>query len=152
MTLPRYSQIVDASEYYINILRRLSDDDPMQKRVLLLPIIWGAYGLGEVLILNYIFGPIISDLASFNFPGNDKPIGGSYLPALFFNLAALLAMLGFSLWALGIWNVDLASPKLRRDIVALGVMFGSGFLVFYYAIFLFPLVISLVYFLATNIE
>ena len=124
----------------------------MLKRVLLLPIIWGAYGIGEVLILNYLLGPIIGDLAGFNFPGNDKPVGGSYLPALFFNLAALLAMLGFSLWALGIWNVDLASPKLRRDIVALGVMFGSGFLVFYYAIFLFPLVISLVYFLATNIE
>src|SRR5439155_11734912 len=114
---------------YINILQRLSDDDLMQKRILLLPIIWGAYGIGEVLIIDYLLGPIIGDLASFNFPGNDKPIGGSYFPALFFNLAALLAMLGFSLWALGIWNVDLANPKLRRDIAALGVMLGSGFLV-----------------------
>jgi len=124
----------------------------MQKRILLLPIIWGAYGIGEVLILNYLFGPIIGDLASFNFPGNDKPIGGSYLPALFFNLAALLAMLGFSLWALGIWNPNLSSPRFRRDLVALGVMLGSGFLVFYSAVFLFPLIVTLVYFLATNIE
>ena len=124
----------------------------MQKRIMLLPIIWGAYGIGEVLALNYFFGPIINDLANFQYPINDKPIGGAYLPALFFNVAALLAMLGLSLWAVGVLDVDFTSPKFRRDIIALGVMLGSGMLVFTSAIFLFPLIATLVYFLATNLN
>ena len=124
----------------------------MQKRLLLLPLIWGAYGIGEIVILQYLLGPITADIAAFGYIGTDKPIGGSYLPALFFNVAALLAMIGFSLWALGIWTVDFSSPKTRRDLVALGVLLGSGFLVFYSAIFLLPVVASLVYFLATNLE
>lgn len=124
----------------------------MQKRVLLLPIIWGAYGLIEVVVLQYLLGPIINDLASFGFQGNDKPIGGAYLPALFFNVASMLGMLGLSLWALGIWTVDVSDPKTRRDFIALAIMLGSGMLVFTSALFLFPLVASLVYFLATNIS
>ncbi len=123
--------------------------ESLQRRILLLPLIWGAFGIGEVLALNYLYGPIVSIIP---FPANDKPIGGSYLPVLFFNFAALIALLGFSLYSLGIWNVDLSSRKVRTDFVALGVMFASGILVFYYAIFLFPLAAALVYFLATNIE
>jgi len=115
----------------------------------MLPLIWGAFGIGEVLGLTYLLGPIINILP---FPQNDKPIGGSYLPALFFNVAAMLALLGLSLYALGIWNIDLANRKTRTDLVALGAMFASGFLVFYYAIFLFPLGVALLYFLATNID
>ena len=123
--------------------------ESLQRRILLLPLIWGAFGIGEVLALNYLYGPIVSIIP---FPANDKPIGGSFLPVLFFNFAALIALLGFSLYSLGIWNVDLSSRKVRTDFVALGVMFASGILVFYYSIFLFPLVAALVYFLATNIE
>jgi hypothetical protein len=121
----------------------------LQRRLLLLPVIWGAYGLGEVYGLSYIFGPILNDLP---YGANDKPISGSYLPALFFNVTALIAMLAFSLYALGIWNIDLSNPKSQRDLVALCVMFVSGLLIFTSAFFLFPLVISLVYFLATNID
>ena len=121
----------------------------MQKRLLLLPLVWGAYGIGEVLILNYLYGSVV---LSVPYPANDKPIGGSYLPVLFFNFAALVALLGFSLYSLGVWDIDLSSRKVRTDLVALGVMFASGILVFYYAIFLFPLAVALVYFLATNIE
>ncbi|OLD55086.1 hypothetical protein AUI46_06265 [archaeon 13_1_40CM_2_52_13] len=121
----------------------------MQKRILLLPLIWGAFGIGEVLILGYLFGPIVNNIP---FPQNDKPIGGSYLPALFFSFAAILAVLGLSLYSLGIWNIDLSDRKVKTDIAALGVMFASGILVFYYAIFLFPLAVALVYFLATNID
>ncbi len=124
----------------------------MQKRVLLLPIIWGAYGIVEVVILNFLLGPIVMDLFNFNWPGNDKPIGGSYLPALFFNVVGLFLVLGLSLWALGIWTIDLSSPKTRRDLGAMAVMLGSGFLVLYNALFLAPLGVSLIYFLATNIE
>ncbi len=114
----------------------------MKKRVLLLPLIWGAYGIGEVLVLTYLLGPIISDLASFKYIQNDKPIGGSYLPALAFNVAALFGMIGFSLWALGIWTVDTSNPKLRRDLAALGVLLASLFLVFYNALFVFPLAVT----------
>ncbi len=121
----------------------------MQKRILILPLIWGVFGVGEVFGLTYIFGPILNDI---QFPPNDKPIGGSYLPALFFNVAAVLIMIGLSLYCLGIWNIDLSNRKMRTDLTALGVMFVSGFLVFYYAIFLFPLAVALVYFLATNID
>jgi hypothetical protein len=112
-------------------------------------LIWGAYGIGEVLVLNYLYGPIVS---SIPFSGNDKPIGGSYLPVLFFNFAALIAVLGFSLYSLGIWNVDFSSRKTRTDFVALGVMFVSGVFIFSYPILLFPLAATLVYFLATNID
>jgi hypothetical protein len=121
----------------------------LQRRLFLLPLIWGAYGIGEVFILNYLFGPVASNVP---YPSNDKPIGGSYLPVLFFNFAALIALLGFSLYSLGIWNIDVSNRKARTDIAALGVMFASGVLVFYYAIFLFLLAGALVYFLATNID
>jgi len=121
----------------------------VRKRLLVLPIIWGAYGIGEVVILTYLFGPILNYLP---YIVQDKPIGGSYLPALFFNIAAMFAMIGFSLWAFGVWTPDLSNPKLRRDLAALAVLIGSGFLVFYDAIFMAPLIASLVYFLATNIE
>jgi hypothetical protein len=124
----------------------------MQKRVLLLPMIWGAYGILVVAGLNYLLGPIMVDLANFHWPGNDKPIGGSYLPALFFNVVGLFLVLGLSLWALGIWTIDLSSPKTKRDLGAMAVMLGSGFLVFYNPLFLAPLGGSLIYFLATNIE
>ena len=122
----------------------------MQRRLLVLPLLWGAYGIGEVLILTYLFGPVAP--ASSSYPSNDKPIGGSYLPVLFFNFAALLVLLGFSLYSLGIWNIDLSSRKVRTDLAALGIMFASGVLIFSYPIFLFPLAVSLVYFLATNID
>jgi hypothetical protein len=121
----------------------------MQKRIMMLPVIWGVFGIGEVLGLTYLFGPILNYVT---FAPGDKPIGGSYLPALFFNVAAILAMLGLSLYALGIWNIDFSNRKVRTDIVALGVMFVSGMLIFSYAIFLFPLAVALVYFLATNID
>ena len=130
-------------------MARTATVEPLQIRILLLPLIWGAFGIGEVLALNYLFGPVASNIP---YPANDKPIGGSYLPVLFFNVGALVAVISFSLYSLGIWNIDFSSRKVRTDLVALGVMSASGVLVFYYAIFLFPLAVGLVYFLATNLE
>ena len=121
----------------------------MQRRLLLLPLIWGGFGIGEVVALNYLFGPVVS---SIPFPANDKPIGGSFLPVLFFNFAMLMILIGLSLYSLGIWNIDLSSRKGRTDAVALGVMFICGVFIFSYAILLFPLVATLIYFLATNID
>jgi hypothetical protein len=130
-------------------MRRDRGRESLQKRILLLPLIWGAYGIGEVLALPLIFGPVVANVP---YAPGDKPISGSYLPALAFNVLALLAMLGFSLYALGIWNIDLSSPKLKRDLTALAILLASLGLVFYYPILVFPAVVALIYLLATNIE
>lgn len=121
----------------------------MQKRILLLPVIWGVFGLGLVEGLTFIYGPILNDLP---YGPNDKPIGGSYLPALFFTVTVLLAMIMLSLYSLGIWQVDLSSRKSRADLTALAVMSVSGMLIFTSALALFPLAGSLVYFMATNMN
>ncbi len=121
----------------------------MQRRVLILPLIWGAYGIGEVLILNYLFGPVASNVP---YPANDKPIGGSFLPVLFFNVAVLLGVLGVSLYSLGFWKLDLSSRKTRADLIALSVLMASGFLFWYVPVALFAGVAALVHFLATNLE
>jgi len=102
-----------------------------------------------VVALNYLFGPIAD---SIPFPANDKPIGGSFLPVLFFNFAMLMILIALSLYSLGIWNIDMSSRKGRTDAMALGVMFVSGIFIFSYAILLFPLVITVIYLLATNID
>jgi hypothetical protein len=122
---------------------------PMQKRMLLLPLIWGAFGISEIVVLNYLFGPIVNAIP---FPPNDKPIGGSYLPVLAFNVIALLVVIGLSLYSLGIWNIDWTNRKTRIEFAALGVLFGSLLTVFYYPIFLFPAAIALIYLLASNID
>jgi hypothetical protein len=121
----------------------------MQKRILLLPLIWGGYGLSEVYGLSYLFGPILNSLP---YPQNDKPISGSFLPALAFNVGALLILIGLSLYSLGVWNIDFSNRKTRIDLVVLTITIGSLFLLFYNPIFLFPAIASLVYLLATNIE
>jgi hypothetical protein len=121
----------------------------MKKRLLLLPVTWGVFGLGIIEGLTLIFGPILNDLP---YAPNDKPIGGSYLPATFFVVASLIAMIALSLYSLGVWEVDLSSRKTRVDIAALSVMIVSGLLIFTSALFLVPLVVTLVYFMATNIE
>jgi len=121
----------------------------MQKRILLLPLIWGAFGLSEVVVVTYLFGSV---LYSLPYPPNDKPIGGSYLPVLAFNVIAILIVLGLSLYSLGIWNIDWTNRKTRIEFVAIGVLFGSVMAVFYYPIFIFSAVIALVYLLASNID
>ncbi len=122
---------------------------PMQKRILLLPLIWGAFGLSEVVAVTYLFGSVLNSLP---YGTNDKPIGGSYLPVLAFNVIAILVVLGLSLYSLGIWNIDWTNRKTRVEFVALGVLFGSIMAVFYYPVFLFSAVVALVYLLASNID
>ena len=74
------------------------------------------------------------------------------MPGLFFNVTLLLGVVAFSLYSLGVWNIDLSNPKSRRDLGALSIMLVSGLLIFTSALFLFPAVASLVYFMATNID
>lgn len=121
----------------------------MQKRIMLLPLVWAAYGIGEVVALTYLFGPIVN---SIPFISNDKPIGGSYLPVLFFNFAALLGMIGLSLYALGIVDIDMSSKKTRNEFVAVGILAVSGILLFYVPIFFFVSIADLVYILAVAID
>jgi hypothetical protein len=122
---------------------------PMQKRILLLPLIWGVFGLSDVLAVNYLLGSLVNDLP---YPTNDKPIGGSYLPVLAFNVIGIFIVIGLSLYSLGIWNIDWADRKTRIEFVALGVLFGSLVGVFYYPILLFPVLVALIYLLASNID
>jgi len=100
-------------------------------------------------VVNYLLGSVVNSLP---YPTNDKPIGGSYLPVLAFNVIAILIMIGLSLYSLGIWNIDWTNRKTRAEFVALGVLFGSLVAVFYYPIFLFSAVVALVYLLASNID
>ncbi len=124
-------------------------DRAMQRRILLLPVVWAAYGIGEVFILNFLFGPVVNSLP---YVPNDKPIGGSYLPVLFFNFAALLGMIGLSLYALGIVDIDMSNKKTRNELVAVGILAVSGILLFYVPILFFVSIAALVYLLAVTID
>ncbi len=134
---------------YINMWLQSATRGVMQKRILLLPLLWVAYGLGEVLVLNYLFGPILNSLP---YVPNDKPIGGSYLPALFFNVAAFLGMIGLSLYSLGIVNIDFSNKKTRNEFIAVGVLVVSGILLFYIPVLFFVSIVALVYLLAVTID
>ncbi len=110
---------------------------------------WAAFGIGEVYALRYLFGNIINS-APFN--PNDKPIGGSVLNVLFFNVAFVLGLMGVSFYSLGFWKIDLSSRKDRADVLALSVLVGSGFLLWYTPVMLFSAIVALVYFLAVSLE
>jgi hypothetical protein len=105
--------------------------------------------LGEVFILGYLLGPIV-DLAPYG--SGDKPIGGSVLPVLFFNVAALFAIIMVTLFAVGFWTPDLRSTQSRVEFGALAILVGSGFMLWYNAVFLFSAVGALVALMALNIE
>lgn len=133
----------------MNMLSPPTTRRELQKRLLIFPVVWLAFGLGEVFALTYLFGSI-ADIAPTS--SNDKPIGGSVLPVLFFNIAILASVISLSLYSLGLWSIDLSNRKTRIDLVALSILFLSGFLLWYSPIALFPGIVSLVYFLAVNVE
>ncbi len=121
----------------------------MQRRLLILPVAWVLYGLGEVYALTYLLGPIanIAPVAP-----TDKPIGGSVLPVLFFNVSALLGIILITLFTVGFWKPDLASGRSRIEFAAVAVLLGSGFMLWYNAVFLFTAVGGVVALMAVNIE
>jgi len=121
----------------------------LEKRLFLLPIVWVLFGLGEVYGLRFLLGPIISIAPTIS---NDKPIGGSIFPVLFFNVAAVLGVLAVSLYSVGVWNVDLSKRKDKADLGALLVLVTGGFLLWYVPLAFFFVVASIVYLLAVNIE
>ena len=121
----------------------------LEKRLFLLPIVWVLFGLGEVYGLRFLLGPIIGIAPTIS---NDKPIGGSIFPVLFFNVAAVLGVLAVSLYSLGVWNVDLSKRKDKADLGALLVLVMGGLLLWYVPLAFFFVIASIVYLLAVNIE
>jgi hypothetical protein len=121
----------------------------LEKRVLLLPLAWVLFGLGEVYGLRFLLGPIITIAPTIS---NDKPIGGSIFPVLFFNVAAVLGVLAVSLYSLGVWSIDLSRRKDKADLGALLVLVTGGLLLWYVPLAFFFVVASIVYLLAVNIE
>ncbi len=121
----------------------------LERRLLILPIAWVLYGLGEVYALSYLFGPIlnVAPLGS-----NDKPIGGSVLPVLFFNASAIIGIISVTLYSVGFWKPNLSSRQSMIELGALAILLGSGFMLWYNAVFLFTAVGALVALLAINIE
>lgn len=134
---------------YMNMLEFENSTKALQKKLLILPITWLAFGLVEVLTSRYLFGSI-SGIAPAS--SNDKPIGGSVLPVLFFNAAIVAVVIAASLYSLGLWRIDISDRKTRIDLLALSVLFLSGFLLWYSPIALFSGLVSLIYFLSVNVE
>ncbi len=121
----------------------------MERRLLILPVAWALYGLGEVYALSNLLGPIPN---SIPFGGNDKPIGGSALPVLFFNVTGIIRMVLLTLYAVGYWTPDLSSRQSRIELGSVSVVLFSGFMLWYNAIFLFTAVGGLVALMALNIQ
>src|SRR2546425_4674173 len=121
----------------------------MRVRLLLLPVAWAAYGLGEVYALTYLLGPI---LGAAPYGTNDKPIGGSVLPVLFFNASAILAIIAVTMYGVGYWKPNLSSNQARIELGAIVILLGSGFALWYSAVFLFTAIGALVALMAVNIE
>jgi hypothetical protein len=126
-----------------------SSRELLEKRLFLLPLAWVVFGLGEVYGLRFLLGPIVNIAPTIP---NDKPIGGSIFPVLFFNVAAVLSVLAVSLYSLGVWNIDLSRRKDKADLGALLVLVTGGLLLWYVPLSFFFVVAAIVYLLAVNIE
>lgn len=121
----------------------------MEKRLAILPVAWAIFGLGEVYGLRLLLGPIVNIAPTIP---NDKPIGGSIFPVLFFEVAAVLGILAVSLYSLGFWQIDLSRRKDKADLGALIVLVIGGLLLWYVPVAFFFVIGSIVYLLAVNIE
>ena len=100
-------------------------------------------------MLSYLFGPI-ANLAPLG--SDDKPIGGSVLPVLFFNVSSIIAIVLITLYSVGFWKPNLASKQSKIELGAVAVVLGSGFMLWYDAVFLFTAVGGLVALMAVSVE
>lgn len=121
----------------------------MEKRLLLLPIAWAAFGLGMPYGLRFLLGPIVNIVPTVP---NDKPIGGAIFPVLFYSTAMILAVLSVSFYAVGVWNPNLSKRKDQADLTALAVLLVGGFSLWYVPIGFVFVVGAIIYLLAVNIE
>jgi hypothetical protein len=121
----------------------------LQRRLLILPVVWALYGLLLVYGIQYLLGTIPENLP---YPTNDKPIGGSALPVLFFNVTAILGVVLVTLYSTGFWKPNLSSRRSKIELGSVGVLLFSGFMLWYNGVFLFPAMASVVVLMATNLE
>jgi hypothetical protein len=123
----------------------------VDRRILFLPLIWGAYGIGQVVVLTYLFGPIINNVP---FTSNDKPIGGAVLPVLAFESIALLLVIAFSLYSIGYWQFDFTNRRSNIELIAFAALLIGGLLLWTPGIVVgvVLLVGSLIYLMATHID
>src|SRR5262245_16563569 len=98
----------------------------------MLPIAWALYGLVLVFGIQNLLGGIANNVP---YAPNDKPIGGSDLPVLFFNVAAILGIVLVTLYGVGYWKPDLTSNKSKIEVGSVGAFVLSGFLVWYSPVF-----------------
>lgn len=116
---------------------------------MILPVAWGLYGLLLFFGLQYLFGPIAQIVP---YGGNDKPIGGSVMPVLFFNVAAIMGIITITLYSTGFWTPNLSSRQAKIEFGMVGIFLASGFLAWYSGIFLFTGAAAIVGLMAININ
>ena len=133
----------------MNIGSVLHGNPTLERRFLVLPIAWALYGLLLVFGIQILLGPIVNNVP---YSPNDKPIGGSIMPVLFFNIAAVLGIILVSLYSLGFWKPNLSLRKSRIELGAVGSFLLSGFMVWYSPVFLFTGVAAVVALMAINID
>jgi len=136
-------------QYLYEDIRRAKRRVSLERRLLILPIAWAIYGLLLVLGIQFLLGPIANNIP---YNPNDKPIGGSVLPVLFFNVAAILGIITATLYSVGYWTPSLSSRQSKIELGAVGVFLASGFLAWYSGLFLFTGAAAIVTLMAVNIN
>ena len=121
----------------------------LERRLLVLPIVWALYGLLLFYGIQYLLGPIAN---SIPYSPNDKPIGGSELPIMFFNVSAIIGIISATLYSVGYWRPNMSSNQSKIELAAVGTFLLSGFMVWYSPAFLFSAVAAIVALAAVNIE
>ncbi len=134
---------------YINRKLGFASGPALERRILILPVAWALYGLLLVFGLQTLLGTIPQNLP---YPPNDKPIGGSELPVLFFNATTIIAMVLLTLYSTGYWTPDLSSNRAKLELGSVAVLLLSGFMLWYYPVFVFTAVAAVVLLMATNLE
>lgn len=121
----------------------------MEKRLVILPIAWAAFGLAMPYGLRALLGPIVNIVPTVP---NDKPIGGAVFPVLFYSAAMVLVVLSVSFYSVGVWNLNFSRRKDQADLTALAAVLVGGFLLWYSWIGFLLVILGIIYLLAVNIE
>ena len=121
----------------------------LERRLVLLPIAWAAFGLAMPYGLRALLGPIVNIVPTVP---NDKPIGGAVFPVLFYSAAMVLVVLSVSFYSVGVWNLNLSRRKDQADLTALAAVLLGGFLLWYSPIGFVLVILAIIYLLAVNIE
>ncbi len=116
---------------------------------MILPVAWALYGLLLIFGLQTLLGTITNRLP---YNPTDKPIGGSVLPVLFFNVSAIIGMVLLTLYSTSYWTPNLSTRRAKLELGSVGVLLLSGFMLWYYPVFVFIAVAAIVLLMAINLE